>query len=1719
MGNRLQDAKAIFRAFLSAYLEERDVKKTLSLFREDGCSIHVGHREIITDKPAFSRLLEEEIARDPAPYLITWERLEAVLCGENEAGILACFSVCRKDAGQERLHMEMRATARIRFEGERALVRCVHTSVPVMLPLEGGQMPVPLGEHALIGLQKELRGEAFALLNEAIVGGLMGGYAEEGFPLYYINDQMLSCLGYTMQEFLEATGGRMTGCIHPKDRIQAERAAQKCAAQDEICAVRCRMVKKDGGVLWVDIRGRRVVTEDGRPMILCVCVDVSEFVFLQQKQEETARQLQSKNQELEQITNNVPSGVVKCALDGRWDILYAADGFLKILGYTMEEIRWRFASSYTALIYEEDREEIRRRVREKARAGERSFFLEYRMVKKSGEILWVSEHTQLIQENGETHCYCVVTDITETKKINEDLRLLASNIPGGVCTVRMDDDFTLLYGNEGFYQLYGYTPQEMSLEFGNRLIAVIHPEDVARVYDSIERAYESGESSFEFEKRVIRNDRSIVWLLTRGAFIRGGEEISMSCVVIDVTERKEMEEKLQINEERFRIALDQTSNIVFDHDLLTKRTVQSVQAQKIYGLPIVMENVPESLAERGTIVPDSAEEFRALYRRVAEGQPSSSAVVQTVGVNGESLWARITLKTIYNSDGKPVRAVGMVEDITRQRRAELTSLKEEQYRRAILSDAVAYAEINLTKDRFEKLTGSWEAAYAKMDPLRYSDIVRVAAQNTVHPEDREAYLSTVSLPMLREAFEQGNTEVKCEHRRMTAEGRMTWMLLSTHMIRDPETGDLKGIAYLKDIDANKKEQLTLQYQSKRDSLTGLYNKGSSEKIIRGYLRESSADALHAFMIVDVDYFKQINDSFGHMVGDRVLSEMSRKIRASFRYDDVIGRIGGDEFILFMKNAGSRSLVQEKAGMLCELFRTGVGEEMELSCSVGVALYPEDGATFEALYQSADRALYEAKDNGRNQFAFYTNEMRREDWVPRSTTVIDQPAKAERPILSGPMPDVTMDEETCKKAALFDEIKDVLYVSDPFDYELLYINSVVSEQMGFVGSEYHGKKCYQVLQGRDSPCPFCTNAMLKFDEYYVWEHTNALIHRRFILKDKLIWWNGRPARMEFAMDIDDQKFVSHELAEKLTRDNTLLNCVRSMMSAGTLDEAVTAVLETVGRFYSAEHAFVARFHAGERGLQQLYEWCEKGACSHCKLWEDVVLGESSFWSDTLRARRPVVLPDLEELRWSMPEDYQKIIERCVRSLLAVPLEVGGDDICCLGVANLKRWNHGSGFLESVGYFLSNELAKHRLLQQFEFQSGHDTLTGLPNRNSYTRYIDRLQDAAPSSLGVLVADINGLKQINDRFGHKKGDEAVRRMAQILGKHFSSESIFRLSGDEFVVLCADLPYERFLDRIRLVETEFEKESEFSGVSVGYTWADADIDVQSLVNHADELMFIAKRKYYKTDGASSKRHRPKMLLELLKAIEDGWFQIYLQPQVELETGKTVGAEALVRLCHPEQGVIPPARFIPLLEREKLIRFIDFHVFEEVCKLLARWKAEGREKCVISVNFSRLTLLESDLTESLGVLLRQYGVPSSWIEIEITETVGEMERETIAQISRRIKREGFQISLDDFGSKYTSISMLTVMKFDVLKLDRSLVSDLVSNPDNQTVVQCVIDMCRRMKIRIIAEGVETWQQHTLLKQLGCDDAQGYLYSYPVCVKAFEQRMRGTKITPPEQGR
>lgn len=251
--------------------------------------------------------------------------------------------------------------------------------------------------------------------------------------------------------------------------------------------------------------------------------------------------------------------------------------------------------------------------------------------------------------------------------------------------------------------------------------------------------------------------------------------------------------------------------------------------------------------------------------------------------------------------------------------------------------------------------------------------------------------------------------------------------------------------------------------------------------------------------------------------------------------------------------------------------------------------------------------------------------------------------------------------------------------------------------------------------------------------------------------------------------------------------------------------------------------------------------------------------------------------------------------------------------------------------------------------------------------------------------------------------------------------------------------------------------------------------------------------------------RHRPALLRGLLQALEDGRFHLVLQPRMDARTRKVLGAEALARLRTPQHGDISPECFIPLLEKERLVRYVDLFIFEEVCKILSRWKADGRPLLPISLNVSRATLLENDLPHALLDISSRYCVDRGLIEIEITERAGDIDRETLSAIGLQIAALGFPLSLDDFGSKYSSMFMFSVLKFQVVKLDRSLVNDLASHAESRIVTRHMIDMFRELKIACVAEGVETPEQLRILQELGCTAIQGYLFSRPLPLHDFEK--------------
>lgn len=428
-------------------------------------------------------------------------------------------------------------------------------------------------------------------------------------------------------------------------------------------------------------------------------------------------------------------------------------------------------------------------------------------------------------------------------------------------------------------------------------------------------------------------------------------------------------------------------------------------------------------------------------------------------------------------------------------------------------------------------------------------------------------------------------------------------------------------------------------------------------------------------------------------------------------------------------------------------------------------------------------------------------------------------------------------------------------------------------------------------------------------------------------------------------------------------------------------------------------------------------------------------------------------------------------------------------------------------DSLNYSLSHqksvEITNKRLEEQKLFIP-HDKLTGLLNRNDYLKCLQKIDEESLSSLGVVSADINGLKQLNQKYGHEAGDKMILFIADIFKNHFSDAHIYRLTGDEFLVLYEDITYEAFIESVTKVKQEINANYPES-IAIGYTWSDKDIHIEKLVAHADEFMLLAKHKYYQIATSLNKRYIREVADVLHNELERGMYVMYLQPKADTHTGLIVGAEALIRKINENGKIIFPDQFVPMLEEHNLIRYIDLFIFEEVCKILSKWKKNGQRIIPISVNFSRETIFEENIIDSMMKIMQKYSVTPDWIEIEITESIGEMEPEIVAAIGEKINEKGFKLSIDDFGARYSNISILTKMNFDILKLDKTMINDLVINERTKIIVKNFLDTCRILKIKSVAEGVETKGQLEVLKELKCDLIQGYFINKPIPVADFEK--------------
>ena len=291
---------------------------------------------------------------------------------------------------------------------------------------------------------------------------------------------------------------------------------------------------------------------------------------------------------------------------------------------------------------------------------------------------------------------------------------------------------------------------------------------------------------------------------------------------------------------------------------------------------------------------------------------------------------------------------------------------------------------------------------------------------------------------------------------------------------------------------------------------------------------------------------------------------------------------------------------------------------------------------------------------------------------------------------------------------------------------------------------------------------------------------------------------------------------------------------------------------------------------------------------------------------------------------------------------------------------------------------------------------------------------------------------------------------------------------------------------------------------VSVGYAWEKVDIDAEKLIGRAEGMMREEKQKYYK--NLKKGHHEPIIKQDLLSDIENGNFIVCLVPKVDVDTEEVVGAEAVVRYHHKDLGIMNPGKYLTLLEETKLSHYLDLYVFEVVCKTLRRWETEDLPMIPIAVNFAGATLRQIDVAEKMTALIEKYHVSCEYLEVEVSESYSDMNQEMLAETSNKIRKSNVRVILDHFGAKESTVAILTIMEFDGLKIDKSIVTNIVGNGRSQSVAKAVTDACCQLGVPVSASGVETRDQLNVLKELGCSCVQGSLFNKPITIDTFEVR-------------
>ncbi len=445
-------------------------------------------------------------------------------------------------------------------------------------------------------------------------------------------------------------------------------------------------------------------------------------------------------------------------------------------------------------------------------------------------------------------------------------------------------------------------------------------------------------------------------------------------------------------------------------------------------------------------------------------------------------------------------------------------------------------------------------------------------------------------------------------------------------------------------------------------------------------------------------------------------------------------------------------------------------------------------------------------------------------------------------------------------------------------------------------------------------------------------------------------------------------------------------------------------------------------------------------------------------------------------------------------------------------------------EEANVALKHEMEQRlKAIDELEYLANHDPLTDLPNRNLFNRNLQSLIDRNGQDerhIALMILDLDNFKDVNDTLGHTVGDDLLNAVATRLANCIRAQDILaRLGGDEFALIQVGLnqPVDAHIQAERLLRALGEvfvigDHKLYSGASIGITlFPDDGQTVAQLLQNADMAMYKAKEqsrnsfRFYDNELNDTVLRRNFIEVELRNAIEKEQLMIYFQPKIDIKGDRVIGAEALVRWDHEDEGMISPEEFIPVAERSGLINPIGEWMLRQACLHLHNWTERGLPRAKVAVNLSSVQFRDRDIPKLVSGLLGETGVDPVDLELEVTESAVMHDIRNAVGVLTELHNIGISLSIDDFGTGYSSLSYLRKLPVHRLKIDKSFVSEVDESKTAEAIARAVVVMGQSMGLEVVAEGVENAEQLQLLREMGCDEVQGFYFGRPMPNDEFEK--------------